>query len=124
MWNKLFFLLFLISYANIGCAKITIKVPKPGTLEQIAQEQRLDTCYYLVVEGKLNSSDIRVLRRLAGYAEDGESLGRLRALDLSQVKFVTDKEPFMELDVVQEKLAGVVSPDYVVSYHQSPLNTS
>lgn len=124
MWTRFIFVLFLLSSTSTGYGKVlTVKVSAPGTLEQMVESHRLDTCTSLTVEGKLNSADIRTLRRLAGHAEDGKATGQLRTLNLSKVKFVTDKTPFLELNVAEEQLAGVITPDYVHSYTPR-LNTS
>ncbi|MGN0234041.1 MAG: hypothetical protein ACI4B5_06445, partial [Bacteroidaceae bacterium] len=53
---------------------ITKKAGMLGTLLTQAQQ---DTCTALAIKGKLNSADIRVLRQMAGYKEDGCSTGQL-----------------------------------------------
>lgn len=50
-----------------------MKVIEPGTLSSLLTQAQQDTCQYLVVSGKLNSADIKVLRKMAG----AESSGRL-----------------------------------------------
>lgn len=101
-----------------------VKVKKAGTLEQLTKELTLDTCKYISIKGKLNSADIRTLRRLAGYAGDGGKTGRLQLLDLRKAKFATDSEPFMELDAQEEHLAGVVQPSHIYMYSSGPKSLS
>ena len=100
-------------------AQTIVKVKKTGTLEQMVGELRLDTCSYLAIEGKLNSADIRVLRQMAGYADEGGMVGRLECLDLKDVEFVNDKCPFMTLDAAREHLAGTALPGKVKAYEQA-----
>ena len=87
-----------------------VVLSKAGTLSSALTQEQQDTCTSLVVRGKLNSADIRVLRRMAGYA-DGARAGRLAVLDLQQATFVRDDSPFMVLDAAECKLAGTAVPD-------------
>ena len=100
-------------------AQTSVKVKKTGTLEQMVGELRLDTFSYLTIEGKLNSADIRMLRQMAGYADEGGKVGRLECLDLKDVEFVDDKCPFMTLDAAKEHLAGTALPGKVKAYEQA-----
>lgn len=112
MWLvKRIWLVFLM-LCGVACnAQTVIKVKRPGMLEQMVEAHRLDTCTFLAVKGKLNSSDIKVLRRMGGYARAGEVGGRLFSLDLRKAKFKNDNMPYMELEVSKEKLAGVICPE-------------
>lgn len=96
----------------------TVSVQTPGTLSSLLTQAQKDTCTQLTVCGKLNSADIRVLRRMGGYKEEGYSAGRLQTLDLKDAGFVNDKEPYMVLDAVEEQLtiaatAGNISKQMV-----------
>jgi hypothetical protein len=71
-------------------AQTLVKIKKPGTLEQVLSQEQKDTCSFIVIEGKINSADIKVLRQMAGYPEDGSNTGKLFAIDLRKAKFVTD----------------------------------
>ena len=100
-------------------AQTTVRVKKAGTLETVLSASQQDTCRHLIVKGKLNSADLQVLRRMAGYDDGTGRTGRLTVLDLQKAKFITDKNPFMELDAANEYLAGLFHPKKV---HISSLN--
>ena len=112
------FFLFLLSCV-VACveARTTIDNPRPGELSQVLSPAQIDTCTEIVLTGKLNSADIRLLRRMAGYVEsDGESAGSLRYLDLSGARFVSDKNPYLTVDAEKENLCFFQKP-----YGTSPL---
>lgn len=100
----------LIFLQSTNKAQTIIKTKKPGTLEQVLSQEQQDTCRYLAVEGNINSADVRLLRRMAGYKEDGFRTGKLHIIDLRKCTFITDKNPFMELDAKEELLAGAAFP--------------
>ena len=75
----LIFVAFICTSIN---AQTLVKLKKPGTLEQILSQEQKDTCSFIVIEGKINSADIKVLRRMAGYKEEGFNTGQLEVLDL------------------------------------------
>ena len=91
-------------------AQAIVSVTKPGNLSKVLTSAQRDTCTQLIVKGKLNSADIRVLRRMAGYGTEGRP-GRLAVLDLHKARFVKDSEPFMVLDASECRLAGTAIPD-------------
>ena len=62
-----FFLLFFEG----GRAHTFVVVKQAGTLGTLLTQVQQDTCTALAIKGKLNSDDIRILRRMAGYKEDG-----------------------------------------------------
>ena len=97
-------------------AQNVVEVRKAGTLGSLLTQEQQDTCTALVIEGKLNSADIRVLRRMAGYQEDGFSTGRLKHLDMRKAKFTTDKEPFLKLNADEERLIAIAKPENGGSY--------
>ena len=101
-------------------AQTMVRVKKAGTLETVLNASQLDTCRHLVVKGKLNSADLRVLRRMAGYDDGTGHTGQLVVLDLRKARFATDKESFMELDAAEEHMAGLVHPRKV---HVSSMGT-
>ena len=72
-------------------AVTTVKVKQAGTLGTLLTQVQQDTCTALAIKGKLNSADIRVLRRMAGYGTEGRP-GRLAVLDLHKARFVKDSE--------------------------------
>ena len=109
----------LIAVSLLATAQVRVEVLKEGTLSMSLTDLQKDTCSYLVVKGKLNSADIRMLRQMAGYADEGGKVGRLECLDLKDVEFVDDKCPFMTLDAAKEHLAGTALPGKVKAYEQA-----
>ena len=77
----------------------TIHNPYPGGLSRMLNPAERDTCSVLVVSGELNSADLKILRRMAGYMEqEGDEVGRLAYLDLSGARFKSDKNPYLYVD--------------------------
>ena len=77
----------------------TIQNPYPGGLSRMLNPAERDTCSVLVVSGELNSADLKILRRMAGYMEqEGNRVGRLAYLDLSGARFKSDKNPYLYVD--------------------------
>ncbi len=98
-------LIILFFCVNKSYAIIMVDVKTPGTLSTLLTDTQKDTCRSLVVSGKLNSADIRVLRQMGGYGDEGGKTGRLENLDLKDARIVNDKEPFMVLDAAKDSLA-------------------
>ena len=115
----------LICCILMGClaclAQNVVEVKKPGTLGSLLTQEQQDTCTTLILQGKLNSSDIRLLRCMGGYTEDGKGTGRLERIDMQNVVFVTDKEPYMTLEAAKENLVAytqnVHSPSLSAGYN-------
>lgn len=105
----------LICSILMGClaclAQNVVEVKKPGTLDSLLTHEQQDTCTSLVIEGNLSSADIRVLRRMAGYLEEGYHSGRLKWIDMRKAKFITDKEPYLELNADEEHLMAIARPE-------------
>ena len=97
----------LMCVASIS-AMTTVKVSKAGTLGTLLTQVQQDTCTSLVVKGKLNSADIKVLRCMAGGDEGGGRGGVLSFLDLSSAKMVSSDENYMVLDAAEESLVCAV----------------
>ena len=112
---KIVFCLNLILCAMMLSAQAIVSVTKPGNLSKVLTSAQRDTCTQLIVKGKLNSADIRVLRRMAGYKEEGCSTGHLHTLNLAEAEFVTDKEPYMVLDAKEAMLAVVANPEFGIA---------
>lgn len=106
----LFYLFLLLPSCH---AQTVIKINKAGTLNQILSQEQQDTCRSLIIEGKINSEDIKTLRRMAGYKEEGFKTGQLEILNLRKCEFKTDKNPFMVLDAKKERLAGTALPSKI-----------
>ena len=90
-----------------------------GSLGELLTEAQQDTCRFLIVTGKLNSADIKVLRRMAG----AEGRGRLRILNLMNAEIVTGKEPYLTIynaeGTVTPKVSGT---DIYVSNGSTTVN--
>ncbi len=99
-----------LTVAAGSSAQTRVEVKKAGTLGRLLTQAQQDTCSALVVSGKLNAEDLKVLRRMAGFQEEGHSTGRLAFLDLDKCKMKKSKEPFMVLDAAKEFLAGTGRP--------------
>ena len=83
----------------------TIHNPNAGGLCQVLNQEQIDTCTKVIVTGELNADDLRLLRRMAGYREhDGNKVGRLLYLDLSGVRFKSDKKPYLSVDAEKARL--------------------
>ena len=85
-----------------GADETVVRVNKAGTLAQQLTMEQQDTCTALTIRGKLNSTDILTLRRMAG-ADGGK--GRLKMLDLSHAEIVTDHAtPYLVIDASNESI--------------------
>jgi len=80
----------------------TVKVKKAGTLADLLTDEEKANISDLTIEGKLNSSDIVLLRKMAGAKDkrdDNTWTGRLRRLDLSNADFANDDTPYFSSPV-------------------------
>lgn len=101
----LFAMVILTSLYTIGQNRIVhISIDKPGSLSSLLTQEQQDTITMLTLSGKLNSADIRTLRHMTGFEEEGCRTGRLQILDLKAAEFVTDKEPYLKIDVEKENV--------------------
>lgn len=90
-------------------AMTTVRVKKAGTLASLLTWEQQDTCTTLVIKGKLNSADIKVLRCMAGGNDAGSmGTGRLALLDLSEAKVVSSNQDYLLLDAAEESLVCAV----------------
>ena len=86
-------------------ARTTIHNPQAGNLSQVLTQAQIDTCSVLVVSGELNSADLKILRRMAGYKEhEDDKVGKLVYLDLSGARFKSDKKPYLSIDAEKAHL--------------------
>lgn len=109
--------LYVFAPSNV-CSQTTVSLKKGRRLLSVLTQEQRDTCTMLAVEGRLNSADIRVLRQMAGFDENGRS-GKLRVLDLRKALFVKDEQPFMILDAAGNKLSGTALPDRCIENSSS-----
>ena len=90
---------------RFGADGTYVEVKTPGTLSSLLTEAQKDTCKAVIVSGKLNSADIRTLRHMAGYEEEGCRTRQLRYLDLSNTETVSDTSPYLVLENAEEEFA-------------------
>lgn len=102
--RKLFFTITFVTACCYCCAQITktIEVKKPGTLEEVLTDDEKEKITELTITGKLNSSDVKVLRRMAGATDETSDFtwkGNLKKLDLSKASCVDDNHPYLKIPV-------------------------
>lgn len=91
--------------AFLAEARTTIHNPNAGGLNQVLSQVQIDTCTEVILTGELNSADLRLLRRMAGYKErEEDKVGKLVYLDLSGVLFKSDKKPYLSVDAEKARL--------------------
>lgn len=84
----------------LGCMPQTVKtveLKKAGTLAELLTDEEKASVTELTIIGKLNSSDISVLRRMCGANDkwiDFTWHGQLQVLDLTDASFVKDSKPY------------------------------
>ena len=106
MKRLLFLLLTILPFLPASSQEVTkVEVKKPGTLHELLTEMQQDTCRHLIVSGKINSADIKVLRRMAG-AEDG---GSLRVLNLMDAEIVSNTEPYLTIQDAERYIVPRIS---------------
>lgn len=96
---KLFVLtIALLCTPFVGYSQVVkvVEVKNAGTFAELLTDEEKGNTEELTIKGKLNSSDIIVLRRMAGATdhEEFQWVGKLRKLDISNVSFVNDDTPF------------------------------
>ena len=84
---------------------VKVNVTKPGTLSTLLTQAQQDTCQYLIVSGKLNSADIKVLRKMAGASGHGS----LHTLNLNDATIASSEEPYLTIRNAEEKIFPNVS---------------
>ena len=105
MKHLLFFLCSVCSLFVYSQEAVKVKVTKPGTLSTLLTKVQQDTCQHLVVSGKLNSADIKVLRKMAG----ANGRGSLRTLNLNDATIVSSEEPYLTIRNAEETIIPWVS---------------
>ena len=109
MRHLLLFVLFLQSVFAFCQHPLKVTMTKAGTLSTLLTKAQQDTCQHLVVTGKLNSADIKALRKMAG--EDGH--GSLHTLDLKDATIVSSDVPYLTIRNAEEKVVPELSNEYV-----------
>lgn len=79
--------------------KCEVALSKAGSLNSQLTEDEKENTTELIIKGPLNSSDIKLIRKMAG-AEDSAYFdswwgGSLRHLDLTEATIVNDKKPYL-----------------------------
>lgn len=73
-----------------------VEVDEPGTLREMIGNELCDSVIGLYVRGKINSTDLKTLRAMAGSDSVGHGTkGNLSFLDLSEAKIVTGGEAYL-----------------------------
>ena len=105
----LFFLLFTTSLLSVASDNLyvatQVRVESPGSLCNQLSEMQQDTCQSLIVSGKINSADIKVLRRMAG----AEGSGSLRVLNLMDAEIVSSSEPYLTIQNAERYIIPRIS---------------
>ena len=74
----------------------TVTVETPGTLNTLIADSTKSMISLLKVNGKVNSSDLRTIRQIAGNNADGTiQRSSLATLDLSDAVIVSGGEPYI-----------------------------
>ncbi len=75
---------------------VEIEVSEPGTLRETIGDDRCHSIVGLQVSGKLNSTDLKTLRAMAGSDSVGHgTMGNLSFLDLSEAKIIAGGDPYL-----------------------------
>lgn len=125
MKKEILFIAF-VAFGMISSAegKTTVHNPNAGGLCKVLSQEQFDTCTEIVLTGKLNSADIQLLRRMAGFrAHKDDKTGRLTYLDLSGARIISDKHPYLTVDAEDAHLylyQKVVSTNPTADYFGTP----
>lgn len=95
-------ILLLLAVYNYGYSQSirSVKLKKAGTLAEVISDEDKATITELTIVGKLNSDDVKILRRMAGATDKENGYkweGQLKKLDLSKASFVNDKTPYSKV---------------------------
>ncbi len=101
-FKTLFLAAMCVTLAASSPAQTRVEVKKAGTLGQLLTQAQQDTCSALVLSGELNAEDLRVLRRMAGFQEEGHTTGQLALLDLHDCRMKDSGTPYMVIDAAEE----------------------
>lgn len=105
MKDRAFILILTFCMTFLAEARTTIHNPNAGGLCKVLSKEQIDTCTNVILTGELNSEDLRLLRRMAGYKEhEDDKVGKLAYLDLSGVRFKSDKNPYLSVDAEKARL--------------------
>lgn len=86
--------LFALQSGHVAAKAFRVRVSEPGTLAQLIGERNKNRITALKVNGRLNSSDLRFLREMAGCdAWEKPTAGRLSRIDMGEVTFASGESP-------------------------------
>ena len=100
-WGVYDFTLYQDMLLRVDPLKLTtemveVTVDNPGTLADILTQEQQDSVVWLKVNGKINGSDLRTIRRMAGSDENAHGTwGNLSVLDLSEAAIVAGGESYL-----------------------------
>ncbi len=77
-------------------SKLVLNVSEPGTLSSLITDEQISSTTDLTLSGKINSTDVKLIRRMAGLDEYGDPVegNRLENLNLADVDIVEGGEPY------------------------------
>ena len=109
-WNR------FSQIAAIESTRRTITVTTAGTLSSLISDEDKYMINELYLDGEINGTDLRFLRDMAGNNYKGEMTnGRLKILDISNVKIVAGGDKYLETNVIKSALgSGYGSFDYSI----------
>lgn len=110
------------SFITVGAqeTKLTVNVETAGSLSTLLTSEQISNVTTLTVTGKLNSTDIKLIRRMAGLDENGDyvSGNNLQNIDMSGADIVAGGEPYYYTATTQDNVLG----DYMF-YNANQLKT-
>lgn len=90
----------------IGSCK-SVALDKRKRLKDVLTESEMENLHSLTISGSLTGEDIRLIRRMAGAADDDsvQWIGSLQHLDLSDAEFTNDEDsPYLSADAAEARL--------------------
>ena len=87
---------------------VIIEVEEAGTLSNYISDDNKYKITKLTLKGKLNGTDIRLIREMAGTDYDGQNTpGQLHIIDLSEVQIVEGGEPYAWGTTTENDIIGI-----------------
>ena len=90
---------------RLSTETVDVDVQVPGTLHRLLSEEQLSKTMSLRVSGRINSTDLKTLRGMAGRSNAGTGTwGQLSLLDLSEARLVAGGEPYLIEDTMEYRI--------------------
>lgn len=88
--------------------KLVLNVSEPGTLSSIITKEQISSTTDLTLTGKINSTDVKLIRRMAGLDEYGDPVegNHLENLNLSGADIVEGGEPYFYTYTTENDIVG------------------